>query len=121
MATITELLKREIAWREKDSAKWKAQLAENYVYYLSYVGEDLWRNEFKLDWLRASLGDDETVSIVRGSILHYLAQLQDYISRPYNVREESTGAIRRETAVWKYISSMELIEILNRILNEKEN
>lgn len=121
MATNNDLLRRiehAANFNEKEKQEGLAKLAENYVYHFAWAGQKIWELSFKLDYYRAILEDVSGGQQPHISIAFYKNQLQDFTSRSYNVREESSGALHREASVWKFKASMELAQEFTSLLNE---
>jgi hypothetical protein len=112
--TQLQILARDI---QKDEAK----LTEDFLYYFSWVGEELWKMKYKQQFIQriydAACDSEETIEAdLKAQIKPRLEMLLTECSRSYNVRTNSTGALHRETSLWKFQCELELIEWLNRFV-----
>lgn len=97
----------------------KARLEENYCYYLSWCGEDLWRNEYKAAFFRGLLEElegDYSERVFQNKI----GLLKTYCSRSYNVRENSTGSLHREISTWRFMCDLEILETLEAYVKNSD-
>jgi len=117
--TTTELKKEDlksfIKTTERRIEKSKASLAENFTYYLPWVGEELYKDEFKIKYYESILTDLTDMPEDNNTIEIWIKRLSDFTSRSYNVRENSSGSLHREVSTWKFIATMELIEEMSKI------
>jgi len=112
MKNLQQELEATIQYNQKQIDEAKAKLAENFVYHFPWVGEELYKLEYKQDHYKAILHDiTEGVAMVK-IIEHWTRQFKDYTSRSYNVRENSTGSLFREASSWKFQVQMEMAEWL---------
>ena len=110
---LKENLEQTIKHNQIQIDKAKANLAENFVYYFPWVGEEFYKLEYKQDYYRAILHDITEGVEISKVLEHWNKQFKDYTSRAYNVRENSTGSLFREVSSWKFQVQIELVEWLN--------
>jgi len=111
---IKNELQITIRCNEKKIAEMQSKLAENFCYYLPWVGEDLYKFTFITDHYKAIIKelDEHTVEEV---ITHWVTRFENYISESYNVRERSTGPLFNEVSTIKFIAHMDMIKYLKAI------
>lgn len=109
-------INQRIKWLEPRIAQNQEQLKQNFTYYFSWVCEELWKDEFKVAYYRHILVDAYENDIEE-VMMKKARQLAKFCTEAYNVRENSTGALHREASTFKFISSLELLEDLNKMLN----
>jgi len=112
--TQMQILARDI---KKDEAK----LHENFLHYFAWVGEDLWKMKYKHHLLQtiysAAVYDDNSIEQdLKAEIKPRLEMLREECLKSYNVRENSTGALHRETSLWKFQANLELVDWLSRFV-----
>lgn len=118
--------KQELLQNLKSSTKYfqsridenKAKLIENYCYYLSWVGEELWIDTFMVEHYNKIIneieeGEHPSIEVIE----HWVKRSQNFISESYNVRENSTGALHRECSTWKFIAHMNLIKSIKSLID----
>jgi len=111
MKTDLEII---IGMKEVNVLKLKTRLMENYTYELSWIGEDLFMEQYKLEHYKAILED--VVKLGEQEAMRYwLERFNGHINQDYNVRENSTGSLHREVSTWKFIATMQMIKDLNHI------
>jgi heme oxygenase len=99
----------------------EAKLTEDFLYYFSWVGEELWKMKYQQQFIQriydAACESEETIEQdLKKQIKTRLQMLREECLKPYNVRTDSTGALHRETSTWKFQCDLELMEWLNRIV-----
>jgi hypothetical protein len=115
--TQLQILARDI---KKDETK----LLENFLYNFAWVGEDLWKMKYKQHFIQYAFNaaleredlNEDIEHALKAEIKPRLEMLRSECLRSYNVRENSTGALHRETSLWKFQCQLELIEWLNRLV-----
>lgn len=116
-ADIQMALNSKIKWTQLKVDEDMKKLQENYVYYLSWCGESLWKNQFMLEHYQYYASH-----LPEGADTHHewftrtIKHLKDICMRSYNVRTDSTGALHRETSTWKFQCQLELIEFLETLI-----
>lgn len=114
-------LENQIEFLEKKVNGCTEQLTKDFCHELPWVGEDLYISSYKLQQYKFILLDfNEWSKTPEHEIINnWIKKYTTFISRPYNVRENSTGSLFRECSTWKFMCSMELLEELkNLIVNE---
>lgn len=107
---------------EKRINEYKEKLNENYCYYLSWVGEQLWIETFMNDHYKAIINELNNNNHSEKEVIEYWINVsENFISQSYNVRENSTGSLHRECSTWKFISHMNLLKELKSIYNNYIN
>jgi hypothetical protein len=107
-------LESQIKYSEKKVTELKEKLINNFCYELAWIGEDLYKSQYKLEHYKKILSDLDKHS--EEEVLNYwIEQFTNFISQCYNVRENSTGALSRECSTWKFICNMELLAELKSI------
>jgi len=94
------------------------KLADNVVYQMSWVTESLFENAFKervFDEINIMMVKCDDVDIAE-AIEIKIKELQQFISSPNNVRENSSGSMHREVSTWKFVASIELIKELQSLV-----
>lgn len=105
------------------------KLSDDFVYGLAWYGEDLWKQSFRSKELTKLVTDIENNLLDADSNLSTLDVLESWIdnievflSRPYNVRENSTGSLHREVSTYRYQEIMEMmIEIKSIVKSAKKS
>ena len=103
----------------------KIKLNENYIYWLPWVGEEIWVESFMVEHYNSMIKEIEELVIEESKhetyeiFQHWLERSEKYVSESYNVRENSTGALHREVSTWKYIAHMNLIKEIKSIMRLK--
>ena len=103
----------------------KEKLNENYIYWLPWVGEQLWSETFMVEHYNIMIKEIEELVIEEGKhetyevFQHWLNRSEKYVSESYNVRERSTGSLFNEVSTWKFICHMNLIKEIKSILRLK--
>jgi hypothetical protein len=116
--SLSEMLNNFISAHQGRVDKMQAQLQENYLYYLPWIGEDLYVETYKLKTYQSILNDLDTQT--EAEVLnYYLLLFKSFCKSSYNVRENSSGSLHREVSTWKFVCTMELIESLEKF--EKRN
>lgn len=115
---IIETIKFEIQNLERRISEDQKKLNENFVYYFSWCGEDLFMNNFKLEYYREVIieSDKNSDLPVETIIQHYIKTLNKFIAETHNVRVNSSGSLHREVSTWKFIASMEINKFFNSLL-----
>lgn len=103
-----------IGMKEANVLKLKTRLFNNYTYELSWVGEDLFIEQYKLEHYKAILEDVVKLG-EEESMRYWLERFNGHINQDYNVRENSTGSLHREVSTWKFIAIMQMIKELNKL------
>ena len=92
----------------------KEALMNNFCYKLAWVGEDIYKTQYKLEHYKKILSELDKHS--EEEVLNYwIEKFTNFISESYNVRENSTGSLFRECSTWKFICNMELLNELKSI------
>jgi hypothetical protein len=115
-ADIQTIFNSKIKWTALKVEEDMKKLQENYVYYLPWCGEGLWKNQFMLEhyqYYATNLPEDTDAA--NDYLTRTIKQLKEICMRSYNVRTDSTGALHRETSTWKFQCQLELIELLENI------
>jgi hypothetical protein len=108
----------------RDIQKDEAKLTEDFLYYFSWVGEELWKMKYQQHFIqriysaaleREDLNED-IEDALKAEIKPRLKMLREECLKSYNVRTNSTGALHCETSLWKFQCELELIEWLNRFV-----
>lgn len=115
---IIETIKYEIQHLERRISEDQKKLNDNFVHYFSWCGEDLFMNNFKLQYYRGVIieSDENPDLPVETIIEHYIKTLNNFIAQTYNVRENSSGSLHREVSTWKFIASMEIAKYFKSLL-----
>jgi hypothetical protein len=104
-----------IGMKEANVLKLKTRLMENYTYQLSWIGEDLFMEQYKLEHYKAILEDVVKLG-EQESMSYWLERFNGHINQDYNVRENSTGSLHREVSTWKFIATMQMLKELKQII-----
>ena len=99
---------------EKKVTELKETLMNNFCYHLAWIGEDIYKTQYKLEHYKKMLSELDEHS-EEEVLNHWIEQFTKFISQSYNVRENSTFALFRECSTWKFICNMELLEELKSI------
>lgn len=97
---------------EKELTELKEALMDNFCYKLPWIGEQIYKNQYKLEHYKKMLSELDEHS-EKKILTYWIEEFTKFISRSYNVRENSTGSLFRECSTWKFICNMELLEELN--------
>jgi hypothetical protein len=110
------ILKMKMDYLRKKTEKDMKKLQENYVYYLPWCGEELWKNQFMLEhyeYYAKNLPEDTDAA--NDYLTRTIKQLKEICMRSYNVRTDSTGALHRETSTWKFQCQLDIIDFLENL------
>ena len=107
-------LESQIKFSDKKVTGLKETLMNNFCYHLAWIGEDIYKTQYKLEHYKKMLSELNEHS-EEEVLNHWIEEFTKFISRSYNVRENSTGALFRECSTWKFICTMELLEELKSI------
>ena len=119
---IHQEFKTKLKMFARDIEKDEAKLNENFLYFLPWVGEDLWKLKYQKEFIQKiynqprQCSDEFFDEALKDEIRPILEMLRTECSRSYNVRTNSTGALHREISIWKFQCDLELIEWLNRFV-----
>ena len=106
MKTELEII---IGMKEVNVLKLKTKLMENFTYQLSWLCEDLFIEQYKLEHYKALLEDINSEG-KEYAFEYWLNRFNGHINQDYNVRENSTNSMSRETSTWKFIATMQMIK-----------
>jgi hypothetical protein len=112
------ILKSKINYLEKQVTELKEKLMSNFCYHLAWIGEDIYKIQYQLEHYKKMLSELDKHS-EEEVINHWINKFTEFISRSFNVRENSTGALFRECSTWKFICNMEMLEELKLIKQSK--
>ena len=107
-------LESQIKYSDKKLTEMKTKLMANYCSQLPWLGEDIYKYEFKLDHYKSMLSDFDKHT-EEEILVYWIEKFTTFIKHSYNVRENSTGSLFRECSTWKYICTIELLEELKSI------
>jgi len=113
---VLQALKSEERFLKLKIEKDKGKLDSNYCYWFAWVGEDIWLDSYKYEFCKSIIqqiedGDELSTAILERRI----NQLERYVSDVYNVRQNSTGSLHRESSTWQFIASMHLLSFLKSL------
>lgn len=94
------------------------KLADNVVYQMAWVTESLFEKAYKervYDEINIMMIKCDDVDIAEAIDIK-IKELQQFITTPHNVRENSSGTMHREVSTWKFIASIELIKELQGLV-----
>ena len=94
--------------------KMEIKMKENFVYYFAWAGEDLFNLNHKRNLLKELVNPNQYDYDVELMI----KDLSRFVSQSYNVRENSSGALHREASTFKFVATMEFIDILKNIVKQ---
>jgi hypothetical protein len=115
-STLTDLVKSEIKVLNHRIAEMKSRLDADFEYNLAWVGEDLYKANLRLkvmNGLIAELGSHTEEEVIAYNLKYAL----DFITRSYNVRENSTGSLHREVSTWKFQVQVDFYNWLKDLTN----
>ena len=121
---IVAELKNQINYLQNKNSKLKERLDANFVHEFAWVGEDLFINEFKLQQFKhkheflSNLETDENnfTFIMNNELKNIINSYEDYLSREYNVRTNSSGVLHREISTWMYVATMDLKKFFQNLV-----
>jgi hypothetical protein len=99
----------------KESERWATQRNEliqkftgDVTYHFAWIGEELFKASYKCDWYKGWMNnlnnhDGITIDVI-------MKEIENFLSRSHNVRENSSGSLHREVSTWKFICTMEIRE-----------
>ena len=107
-------IENQIKYSEKKLTELKERLIVNFCYELPWIGEDIYKYQYKLEHYKTMLAELENES-EEAVVKYWTERFTKFISETYNVRENSTGSLFREVSTWKFICNMELLKELKSI------
>lgn len=113
MKTDLEII---IGMKEVKVLEMKTKLMENFTYQLSWLCEELYIEQYKLEHYKALLEDIKGVGSAP-AFEYWLNRFNGHINQDYNVRENSTNSMSRETSTWKFIATMQMIKEFKQLNN----
>lgn len=104
-------------WRKHHDQRIKLMddLSSDITYKFAWIGEELFKESLKADvYLHIKNASQEELTL-EDAISERIKGIQQFLSSPYNVRENSSGSLHREVSTWKYIAFMEVLQELQSI------
>ena len=104
-------------WRKHHDQRIKLmeKFSSDISYQFAWLGEELYKESIKADiYLHIKNASVEDITLEQ-SIFERIKGIEQYLSRPYNVRGNSSGSLHNEVSTWKYIAFMEVLEELQTI------
>ena len=111
-------LEKIVEQKEANVYEIKTKLMANVCSQLPWLCEDLYVESYKLDHYKAIVKDlKETKDMTNEMIMEYWTnKFENFISQDYNVRENSTSTMHRETSTWKFIATIQMLKELNKLI-----
>jgi len=107
-------LQKDVERNEKLIADDKAKMMDNFLYYMPWNAEDLYKKIYITEYYKAMLFDMDKYTVLE-VVKEWIERMEGYINQSYNVRENSTGSLFRETSTWKFVCNMEMLKYLKAI------
>jgi hypothetical protein len=93
----------------------KEKLMEDFCYEFAWVCEDLYNEQYKLAHYKLILEGLQSSHICNTVLDHFKTRFEEFVTKDYNVRENSTGSLFREVSTFKFIATMQLLEFVKKI------
>jgi hypothetical protein len=109
--TIQSEIQSEINYLQNKIIEAETSLQKDFLYYFEWVSEELFMHKFKINELQFKLEfilniEDEALVIEECKMI--IKSYERFLDSEYNVRNNSSGTLHRETSTWKYQSILEL-------------
>lgn len=113
---LSQILNNYVSFYELRVSELMLKLESDYLYQLPWLGEEIYKYKYTIAYYNSMLNDlqSETDVVVLG---YHIRTLLNYCKSPYNVRENSSGALHREVSTWKFQCNLEIIEKLEKLNN----
>lgn len=119
---ILNYLKSNAQRTESKFNECKETMATDFLYYFKWSGEETYKIGFMHKLYVRLIGQCENMEsegadndTIKTYVKEEIERHQQFLSRPYNVRSESTGEMHRETSIWEYQVTLEFVSILTSI------
>jgi hypothetical protein len=109
--TIQSEIASQINYLKTKIVEAETKLNQDFLYYFAWVSEELFMYKFQINELQFKLEfilniDNELLVIEECKMI--IKSYQHFLDSEYNVRNNSSGTLHRETSTWKYQSILEL-------------
>jgi len=114
-------LKSKIKYLSDRVKKDEDKLKENFVYWFSWVIEELYMNKYKIEKYESVLArieiikGAESVESTEQALEEEISELTQFTSKAYNVRSKSTSEVSNTKSTWDFMVSLELLEEFKRL------
>jgi hypothetical protein len=115
---IKQSIQYELQYLSSREKEMLDTLMKDFCGNFAYCGESLFgvsfrRKEYQ-SLLKAMESDDDALNylVVSGRIVNY----ESYLSKSYNVRENSTSALHREASIFKYKEIIDMVGFLKSVI-----
>jgi hypothetical protein len=106
-----------VDYNQEQINKLNTKLHLNFVYNFAWVGEDLFKCNYKMDLYNVLIYEIKEYG-AKDTLTTNVNRLKTITRSAHQVREESTGALHRETSTWKFMCMLELLNELESYLEK---
>jgi hypothetical protein len=117
MGVLTELNNKANYHRNK-FVNCKQLVDDDFAYQLAWQLEDMVTNHYLMN-LYLSVAHAVEESDAQTGLLYCLSKYKEYTSKTYNVRGTSTSEVSNMMSTWKYICTLEVCEVLEKMIKQK--
>jgi hypothetical protein len=118
MKDLRQILMSRIENLINDRDKSLQKFQEDFCYQFSWSGEDTFKTCFEIQELSKIVADMEDIG-EQNSAKRWVKYYRDYCSRPYLVRENSSGSLHREASTYIFQVMLDICNYLESMIDNK--